>query len=72
MNKKDSGYLAVQETKKTLQKDILEVIKTKRFTQGEAAFIAKTTQPKISLIVNNKLNGMSIDYLMATLARLEQ
>lgn len=72
MSSNDKAKQIVEDKKTELMIKIVAVINLKRFTQGEAAFIAKTTQPQISRVVNGKLKGVTIEFLMITLSRLEQ
>ena len=69
----DLGFSAEESERLALQVFLSEQIRTfierHDLTQDEAAAFFGVKQPKISKIMNDNLNGMTIDYLVRLLAR---
>ena len=59
-------------TKAELAYKISEIIANKRLKQEDAAKLLHITQPKISLILNGKLSGFSLEKLIHFLYLLDQ
>lgn len=70
----DLGYPDAEErqTKLRLAHAINTVIKRRRLTQAAAAQKLGVGQPKISALVNYKLEGVSVERLMSFLTALDQ
>ncbi len=70
----DLGYSDAEErqTKLRLAHAINGVIARRRLTQGGAAEKLGVNQPKVSALVNYKLDGFSVERLMAFLTALDQ
>jgi len=70
----DLGYSDADErqTKLRLAHAINSVIKRRRLTQAAAAEKLGVGQPKISALVNYKLEGMSVERLITFLTALDQ
>ncbi len=70
----DLGYPDADErqTKLRLAHAINSVIKRRRLTQAAAAEKLGVGQPKISALVNYKLEGMSVERLITFLTALDQ
>ena len=56
--------------KETLAKEIAAILKERRLTQIEAAYLAGDAPSQLSLIVSGKLRGFSTDRLARILLRL--
>lgn len=70
----DLGYPDAEErqTKLRLAHAINGVIARRRLTQGAAAEKLGVNQPKVSALVNYKLDGFSVERLMTFLTSLDQ
>ena len=70
----DLGYADAEErqTKLRLAFAINEVIARRRLTQAAAAKKLGISQPKVSALANYKLDGFSVERLMAFLTALDQ
>ncbi|HEY1685087.1 MAG TPA: helix-turn-helix transcriptional regulator [Tepidisphaeraceae bacterium] len=64
--KNPEEYLA----KARLAAQILKIIQTRRFTQAHAAKLLGISQPKISALLNGRLDGFSTDRLFRFLTAL--
>jgi predicted XRE-type DNA-binding protein len=56
--------------KATLAKEIAAILKERKLTQIEAAYLAGDAPSQMSLVVSGKLRGFSIERLLRILARL--
>jgi predicted XRE-type DNA-binding protein len=56
--------------KETLAKEISAILKERKLTQIEAAYLAGDAPSQMSLVVSGKLRGFSIERLLRILARL--
>jgi predicted XRE-type DNA-binding protein len=56
--------------KETLAKEIAAILKERKLTQIEAAYLAGDAPSQMSLVVSGKLRGFSIERLLRILARL--
>lgn len=70
----DLGYpdAADRQTKLRLACAINEIIKKQRWTQAEAARRLGTGQPKVSALARYRLEGFSVERLMAFLVALDR
>lgn len=70
----DLGYAdaADRQTKLRLAYAINEIIKKQRWTQAEAARRLGTGQPKVSALARYRLEGFSVERLMAFLVALDR
>jgi len=70
----DLGLRDAQErqTKVQLAVAINQVVRKSRLTQAAAAKVLGINQPKISALLNYKLDGFSVDRLMQFLTALDQ
>jgi predicted XRE-type DNA-binding protein len=56
--------------KETLAKEVAAILKERKLTQIEAAYLAGDAPSQMSLVVSGKLRGFSIERLLRILARL--
>jgi predicted XRE-type DNA-binding protein len=56
--------------KETLAKEIAGILKERKLTQIEAAYLAGDAPSQLSLIVSGKLRGFSVERMLRILARL--
>jgi predicted XRE-type DNA-binding protein len=70
----DLGFPDAEElsAKTILAKKIIEILKSRKFSQLEAAALLGMPQPKVSAICNYKLRGISLERLMLALTALGQ
>lgn len=70
----DLGYADADErqTKLRLAHAINGIVTRRRFTQAAAAEKLNVNQPKVSALVNYKLDGFSVERLMTFLTALDQ
>ena len=70
----DLGYPDAEErrTKLRLAHALNQVLKRRRLTQAAAAELLGINQPKVSALVNYKLDGFSVERLMTFLTALDQ
>jgi predicted XRE-type DNA-binding protein len=59
-----------QISKETLAKEISNILRDRKLTQIEAAYLAGDAPSQMSLVVSGKLRGFSIERLLRILARL--
>lgn len=60
------------QAKADLAHKIAEIIERKKMTQREAASVLGVTQPKVSSLLNGRIEGFSMDRLVRFLAALNQ
>jgi len=56
--------------KETLAKEIANILRDRKMTQIEAAYLAGDAPSQMSLVVSGKLRGFSVERLLRILARL--
>jgi predicted XRE-type DNA-binding protein len=56
--------------KETLAKEIATILRDRKMTQIEAAYLAGDAPSQMSLVVSGKLRGFSVERLLRILARL--
>lgn len=61
-----------RQTKLKLAMEINEIVKARRLKQAEAGTLLGLPQPKVSQLVNYRLDGFSVERLMGLLTRLDQ
>lgn len=61
-----------RQTKTRLAMALNEILKARKMKQLEAARILKVPQPKVSALVNYRLDGLSVEKLMGFLTALDQ
>lgn len=54
----------------TLARAVVAIFQSNGYTQSQASKVLKTTQPRISNLVNGKLKEFSIDFLITALEEL--
>lgn len=59
-----------RETKRRLASAIVETIREQRLSQSEAATLLRIPQPKVSALVNYRLEGFSVQRLIRALNAL--
>lgn len=70
----DLGFADAEErqTKVRLAVEINSILERRRITQAAAAALLGITQPKVSALVNYKLDGFSVEKLMTLLTALDR
>lgn len=63
---------AERQAKTRLAMEINAILKARRLKQVEAAALLAVPQPKVSALVNYRLDGFSLEKLMAFLTALDQ
>lgn len=66
----DSAESSELQTRSDLMIVIRDIIKDKQWSQKQAAAIMKVSQPRVSDLVNGRIEKFSIDKLMAYLHRI--
>jgi len=61
-----------RQTKLRLAMEVNEIIKARRLKQAEAGVVLGLPQPKVSQLVNYRLDGFSVERLMGFLTRLDR
>jgi predicted XRE-type DNA-binding protein len=61
-----------RQTKTRLAMEINEILKSRKLKQSESAALLGVPQPKVSALVNFRLDGFSIERLMVFLTRLNR
>lgn len=61
-----------RQTKLRLAMEINEIVKARRLKQAEAGTLLGLPQPKVSQLVNYRLDGFSVERLMGFLTRLDR
>ncbi|MBP1807620.1 helix-turn-helix domain-containing protein [Rubellimicrobium aerolatum] len=61
-----------RQTKLSLAMAINEIVKARRLKQAEAGVLLGLPQPKVSQLVNYRLDGFSVERLMGFLTRLDR
>ena len=61
-----------RQTKLRLAMEVNEIIKSRRLKQAQAGTLLGLPQPKVSQLVNYRLDGFSVERLMGFLTRLDR
>lgn len=66
------GDAVERQTKTRLALEINEILKSRKLRQVEAATLLEIPQPKVSALVNYRLDGFSVERLMTLVTRLNR